>query len=96
MEGEISPSDTICLAFAGFLHMGEFTWARGELNAEFQNWHITQGSVLLGEDWVQLSLPASKTDPFRQGVTLTIAATGGEACAVAALKHLFGRFRPPQ
>lgn len=75
--------------------MGEFTWARGELNAEFQNWYITQGSVLLGEDWVQLSLPASKTDPFRQVVTLTIATTGGEACAVVALKHLFGKFPAP-
>lgn len=85
----------ICLAFAGFLHMGEFTWARGELNAKFQTWYITQGSVLLSEDWVQLSLPASKTDPFRQVVTLTIAATGGEACAVAALKQLFGKFPAP-
>lgn len=84
-----------CLAFAGFLRMGEFTWARGELNADFQNWYITRGSVLLSEDRLQLSLPASKTDPFRQGVTLTIAATGDNACAVAALKHLFSRFPAP-
>lgn len=84
-----------CLAFAGFLRMGEFTWARGELNSEFQNWYITRGSVLLSEDRLQLSLPASKTDPFRQGVTLTIAATGDEACAVAALRHLFDRFPAP-
>lgn len=36
-----------------------------------------------------------KTDPFRQGVTLTNAATGDEACAVAALKHLFSHFPAP-
>ena len=81
-----------CLAFAGFLRMGEFTWARGELNPDFWNRHIMRGSVLLSDDRLQLSLPASKTDPFRQGVTLTIAATGDEACAVTALKHLFARF----
>lgn len=75
--------------------MGEFTWARGELNADFQNWYITRGSVLLSEDRLQLSLPASKTDPLGQGVTLTIAATGDNACAVAALKHLFSRFPAP-
>ena len=84
-----------CLAFAGFLRMGEFTWARGELNPDFRNWHITWGSVQLSDDRLQLSLPASKTDPFRQGVTLTIAATGDEACAVAALIHLFARFPAP-
>lgn len=84
-----------CLAFAGFLRMGEFTWARGELNPDFRNWHITRGSVLLSDDRLQLSLPASKTDPFRQGITHTIAATGDEACAVAALKYLFARFPTP-
>ena len=32
-----------------------------------------------------LTLPASKTDPFRRGITLTIAAAGDSACAVAVL-----------
>lgn len=84
-----------CLAFAGLLRMGEFTWARRELTPDFRNWHMTRGSILLSDDRVQLSLPVSKTDPFRQGVTLTISATGDEACAVAALKHLFARFPAP-
>lgn len=53
-----------CLAFGGFLRMGEFTWIQGELNSEFQNWYITCGLVLLSEDRLQLSLPAFKTDPF--------------------------------
>lgn len=85
----------LCLAFAGFLQMGEFTWARGELNPDFRNWYITRGLVLLSDDRLQLTLPVSKTDPFRQGVTLTIAATGDEACAVAALTHLFAQFPAP-
>ena len=43
----------------------------------------------LYEDHLELTLPASKTVPFRQGITLTVAATNDEACAVCALKHLF-------
>ena len=41
------------------------------------------------DDYIELALPASKTDPFRQGVTLTIAATGNEGYAVTALRRLF-------
>ena len=52
--------------------MGEFAWARGELNADFQNWYITRGSVWLSEDRLQLSLPASKTDPFDKGLPLQL------------------------
>ena len=84
-----------CLAFASFLRIGEFTWARGELNSEFQSWHITRGSVSLSEGRLQLSLPASKTDLFQQGVTLTITATGDKSCAIAASRHLFDRFPTP-
>lgn len=39
-----------------------------------------------------LTLPASKTDPFRQGITLPIAAAGDTACAVTALHHLISRW----
>ena len=40
-----------------------------------------------------LTLPASKTDPFRRGITLTIAAAGDSACAVTALYHLVTTWR---
>ena len=53
------------------------------------------GLVLLSDDQLQLSLSASKTDRFCQGVTLTIATTGDKACAVAALKYLFAWFFTP-
>ncbi|KAF7331350.1 CxC2 domain-containing protein [Mycena kentingensis (nom. inval.)] len=40
--------------------------------------------------YVNLTLPASKTDPFRKGVTITIAAAPGQpSCPVAALKRLW-------
>lgn len=43
----------------------------------------------LFEDHLELTLPASKTDPFRRGITLIIAASGDIACPVRALRHLF-------
>ena len=79
-----------CLAFAGFLRTGEFTYsARDWEDEEFNKWFLTRRSVRLYDGHLELTLPASKTDPFRQGVTLTIAATGDAACAVAALERLF-------
>ncbi|KAG5732807.1 hypothetical protein E4T56_gene2775 [Termitomyces sp. T112] len=39
---------------------------------------------------IQLTLPASKIDPFRKGITITVAAAPGRCtCPVAALKALF-------
>ena len=79
-----------CLAFAAFLRIGEFTYTARDLQAEdFGDWFLTRRSVRLHEDHLELTLPASKTDPFRRGVTLTVAASGDEACAVKALHHLF-------
>ena len=75
-----------CLAFTGFLQIDEFIWAHRVLNLDFQNWHITCGLVLLSDNQLQLSLPVFKTNPFCQGVILTIAATGDKPYAVAALK----------
>jgi hypothetical protein len=59
---------------------------------DFGRWHATRSSIVLEQYKLQLSLPASKTDPFRQGVTLTIAAAGDEACPVASLRYLSERF----
>lgn len=81
------------LAFGGFFRMGEFTWSQqdGE-QPDFAAWNLTRGSVKLYEDHLLLLLPASKTDPFRRGVSITIAATGDEACAVRSIRHLFTCF----
>ena len=48
--------------------------------------HRTQGDGT--PDRLLLTLPASKTDPFRRGITLTIAAVGDGACTVKTLHHL--------
>ena len=82
-----------CLAFAGFLRVGEFTYTAHDLHdQDFSQWFLTRRSVKLWEDCLEVTLPASKNDPFRQGITLTVAATGDEACAVSSLRHLFTRF----
>jgi hypothetical protein len=83
------------LAFAALLRLGEITWTEGDIGPAFSDWHVTRGSVLLEETQLRITLPTSKTDPFRLGVVLTIAATGDSACAVASLKHLFRLFPRP-
>jgi len=80
------------LAFAGFLRVGEFTYSEKdrELGATFGNWFLTKGSVRIPRSgsYMELTLPSSKTDPFRRGIKLTIAASQDEACAVQAMKGL--------
>ena len=85
-----------CLAFAGFLRAGEFTYTAHDWgDMEFHKWFLTRRSVRFHDDHVESTLPASKTDLFGQGVTLTIAATSDEACAVAALQRLFHDWPAP-
>ena len=80
------------LAFAGFLRVGECTYrdADKQLNSSFAKWFITKRSIIISEDRtsMDLTLPASKTDPFREGIRLTITASGDEACAVKAMRRL--------
>ena len=77
------------LAFAGFLRVGEFTYQAVdlELGPNFRNWFLTKSSIKISHDRSHMSvyLPASKTDPFRHGVEIFIAATGDEACPVRAM-----------
>lgn len=84
---------TFCLAFAAFLRCWEFTYtARGRQTDDFHTWHLTRRSIAFQDDHITLSLPSSKTDPFRRGVTLTIAKVDDTACAVASLRHLYKYF----
>jgi integrase len=83
-----------CLAYAGFLRIGEFTWPEASMThgtAEFARWHITRRSVqIIGDnEHMHLTLPSSKTDYYREGVTITIAAAGDAACPVTAIIDLF-------
>ena len=56
---------------------------------------LTRKSVILREDYLKLSLPASKMDPFKQGVTLLVARANDSACTVRPLQHLFRRAPAP-
>jgi len=80
------------LAFAGFLPIREFTYreADKELGNSFPQWFLTKKSIQVAGDGahMELTIPASKTDPFRKGITLTIAATLDEGCPVQAMKQL--------
>jgi hypothetical protein len=63
--------------------------ARDLTTFNFQKWHITNASRNLNLDTgVSLTLPASKTDPFRTGVTIHMSTTNDEACPKAALLNL--------
>ncbi len=78
-----------CLAFAGVLRAGEFTRESGDLDdADFASWFVTKSSIQLFADRLELDIPVSKTDFFRKGVTLKIAATGDAGCAVASLRRM--------
>ena len=91
------------LAFAAFLRVGEFTYKPSEIamGPLFRTWFLTKSSIQIitheEEVFLELTLPASKTDPFRHGVQLTIAASKDAGCPVNAMKQLLrmDTHRPP-
>lgn len=86
-----------CLAFAGFLRVGEFTWDKKNYRKpRFQEFFCTRRSVRLNNQSLTLTLPASKTDPWRRGVSLQIAASNDATCPVAAMRYLFENFPASQ
>ena len=83
----------LCLGFSAFLHAGEFIYDKWEETSP--NFAFTRSSVSFEEDGnLVLILPASKTDYFRKGVRIPLAAAtnGSPTCPVVALRTLFNRF----
>jgi len=80
------------LAFAAFLRVGEFTYREIDklLGRSLSRWFLTKQSIKVSRDatYLELTIPASKTDPFRKGITRTIAATQDEGCPVRATRQL--------
>ena len=74
------------LCFFGFLRMGEAVVpASGydpEVHLSFADARVNDRS---SPEWMEVCIKASKTDPFRKGVTIYIGVTGGDLCPVAAL-----------
>ena len=90
------------LAFASFLTIGEFTYKAidPQMGPSFQNWFLTKSCIrfIKNCEHMELTLPASKTDPFRQGIQVIIAGSHNNACSGRAMKQLIARDtqRPPQ
>src|SRR5882724_3076389 len=99
LSGRLNFEAAMTTAFSGFLRCGEFTTHSGR-NFD-PSIHLTRSSVqfvpsIIMPSHVVLTMSASKTDPFRKGVTITIAsAPGACTCAVAALKSLFEYIEHP-
>lgn len=84
---------TACtVGFFGFLRSGEFTYTKSRFDPAFD---LTRGSVAFFPSatdplYVSLTLPSSKTDPFRHGMTIHVGrAAGSGPCAVTLLQRLF-------
>ncbi|KAF7368055.1 Integrase/recombinase xerD [Mycena sanguinolenta] len=82
-----------CLGYAGLLRSGEITTGSG--SGKDASLNLTRDAIQFFPDFnscthIELTLPGSKTDPFRKGITITIAAAPGQpSCPVSAIKHLF-------
>jgi integrase len=80
-----------CIAFAGFLRMGEFTNTATDLAAPGASPQVLRRSdISFSEnyDTATLLLRRSKTDVNNTGVRIIIARTKGITCPVASLLHL--------
>ena len=90
------------LAFASFLSISEFTYKAIDIQMgpSFQNWFLTKSCIwfIKNSKHMQLTLPASKTDLFRQVIQLIMAGSHDNACPVQAIKQPIARdkHRPPQ
>ena len=99
---DVATRAAFTLAFAAFLRVGEFTYKQTDLTLRdaFPKWFLTKSSVRIrGRGaYMDLTLPSSKTDPFRKGIKLTIAASLDNACPVRAMEEYLARdtHRPHQ
>ena len=76
-----------CLAFFGFLRSGEFTLPSP--SSFDPSVHLARSDVavdsLVNPSWISVVIKRSKTDPFRNGVTLYLGKTGDALCPVATM-----------
>ncbi|KAJ1035151.1 hypothetical protein NDA18_000748 [Ustilago nuda] len=75
------------LAFACFLRSGEVVWECSSDPAVI----LRVASVALADDHAIITLPASKTDPFRLGVKVVAPLMGGPKCPISHLRPLLSR-----
>ena len=94
---DINMTAAFKLAFAGFLHMGEFTHTKQQAvdSQAFTTVNFTHSDVQLTADHATMRLKCSKTDRFYQKVTIIVAAMGEHNCPVHALRQLFEKDPQP-
>jgi len=83
----------MCLAFAGFLRVGEFTYDKWDSTSP--TIAVTRSSITFEPKTVSLLLPRSKSDPFRKGITIPMPATDKDTCPRRAIKLLFKLYPAP-
>lgn len=82
-----------CLGFFGFLRTAEFTVP--QRSAVDPMTHLMVDDIAVDShtmpSLLQVRIKASKTDQFRQGTSLFLAATGNELCPVAAMLNYLAK-----
>lgn len=77
----------VCVCYFGFMRSGELTVP--SLNSYCPQSHLSMNDVSVDRagrpEIIHLTLKASKTDPFRKGVTISVGRTGKQLCPVVAL-----------
>ena len=76
-----------CLCFFGFLRMGETVVPseRGYDPAVHLNYSDVCTDNTASPNWLEVKIKASKTDPFRTGVSVYLGTTGCDLCPVASM-----------
>jgi hypothetical protein len=92
-EEGINIKTALCVAFAAFLRSGEFTW--DSWTAQHHQFHLSRNHIQFNSNSVMLTLPASKTDPYRKGVIIPLASSSSPLCPVTALRNLYSLYPRP-
>ena len=96
------PELLFTLAFTAFLPVAEFTYQHTDLTVgeAFPKSSLTKSSFRVrGRGaYMELTLPSLKTDPLREGIRLTIAASVDNACPVRVIEVYLTRdtYQPSQ
>ena len=89
-EEGINVKSALCVAFAGFLRSGEFTW--DTWSEQHHASHLSRKYVSFATDSITLTLSMSKTDLFCKGINIHLASSQSPLCPVTALTQLFNTF----
>ena len=79
--------EAVCMCFFGFLRSGEIVVPK---DSEYdETVHLSYGDVrvdsTVNPQHLEVEIKASKTDPFRKGVTVYLGRTDGDLCPLSAI-----------